>query len=277
MARVARLRTQTTTLSDAVTAYWAGRAGRDLSANTQRAYRHAHQALLDAVGPDQPITVLSGDTLREVLEQHWAGASPATWNARVSALQSLLAYSQRHGWLTDGSPILGHRRDSDGETRAIPYDDLAALLSRSDISLREMALWRMLYETAARADEVLALNIEDLDLPRTRATITGEGGRRHTIVWGGATAPLLARYLAKRRHGPVFLTQRRPNVIPADLDRCLATGRARLSRQRASAVFHQASGGWTLHQLRLSALAHLGGGGASAPLLEVNSGHNRPT
>jgi integrase len=30
--------------------------------------------------------------------------------------------------------------------------------------LRERTLWRMLYETAARAVEVLALNVEDLDL-----------------------------------------------------------------------------------------------------------------
>ena len=276
MARLAPLRTQTPTLSDAVTAYWAGRAERDLSLRTQRAYRHAHQALLEAVGSDQPTTVLSGETLREVLEQRWAGVSPATWNARESALQSLLAYCQRHGWLTDGSPTFEPRRHSrDGETRGIPYDDLAALWSRPDISLREQTLWRMLYETAARAGEVLALDIDDLDLPGTRAMITGKGGRRQTIVWGGATARLLARYLAGRRRGPLFLTHRRPNVIPADLDRCPATGRSRLSSQRAWAIFHQASGGWTLHQLRHSALTHLGEGGVSAPLLQANSRHNR--
>jgi integrase/recombinase XerC/integrase/recombinase XerD len=256
MARAAPLRTQTPTLSQVVTAYWAGRAKRDLPLNTQRAYRHAHQALLEAVGSDQPITVLSGETLREVLEQRWAGASPATWNARVAALQSLIAYSRRHGWLTDGSPTLERRRHLGGETRAIPYDDLAALWSRPDITLREQALWSMLYETAARAGEVLALDVEDLDLGRQRAIITGQGGRRETIVWGGATARLLAQYLAGRRRGPLFLTHRRPNVVPADVDRCPATGRARLSYERVWAIFHQASGGWTLHQLRHSALTH---------------------
>jgi integrase/recombinase XerC/integrase/recombinase XerD len=254
MSRLPRPRTQTPTLSDAVTAYWAGKAERKLSLNAQRAYRKAHQALLDTVGADQPVTVLCDETLRQVLERRWAGASPAIWNARVSALQSLVAFGQRHGWLADGSPALQCRPHPRQGTKAIPYDDLASLWSRPDISLREQTLWRMLYETAARADEVLALDVEDLDLPHRHAVITGKGGHRRTIVWASDTAGLLCRYLSSRRRGPVFLTHRQPNVIPPDVDRCPVTGRARLSYQRAWAIFHEASGGRTLHQLRQSAL-----------------------
>src|SRR5581483_2662966 len=148
MARVRSLRSPTLTLSDAVAAYWSSGAQRHLALNTQRAYRHAHHALLDTLGPDQPITVLSG-------------ASQASWNAQVTALRSLITYSQRHGWLTETSASLEPRRQSGGGTRAIPSDDLAALWARPDISLRDRTLWRMLYDTAARADEVLALDVED--------------------------------------------------------------------------------------------------------------------
>lgn len=35
--------------------------------------------------------------------------------------------------------------------------------------LREKTLWRMLYETTARAEEILGVNIEELDLARRRA------------------------------------------------------------------------------------------------------------
>jgi integrase len=247
MARVERPRTQTPTVADAVTAYWAGRAERNLSLNTQKAYRHAHQALLDAVGADEPVTVLSGAALSQVLEQRWAGVSQATWNARVSALQSLLAYCQRHRWLANGSPALEGRRHFRGETTPIPYDDLAALWSHPDIALRDKTLWRMLYETAARADDVLALDVEDLDLSGQRAMVTDKGGHRQTIVWGAGTARLLAGYLAGRRRGPLFLTHRQLS--------------GRLSYQRAWAIFHQASGGRALHELRHSAITHLGEGG----------------
>ena len=51
-------------------------------------------------------------------------------------------------------------------------------------------------------------------------------------------------------------------------------GRGRLSYQRAWSLFREASGGqWTLHQLRHSALTHLGEDGVSAPLLMAKSRH----
>ncbi|SHM24738.1 hypothetical protein SAMN05216499_109191 [Actinacidiphila paucisporea] len=41
------------------------------------------------------------------------------------------------------------------------------LIARRQVHLREKALWRMLFETAARVEEILAVNIEDLDLGST--------------------------------------------------------------------------------------------------------------
>ena len=41
---------------------------------------------------------------------------------------------------------------------------------------KERTLWRMLYETAARSAEVLALNVEDLDLPNRQAKVRRKGG-----------------------------------------------------------------------------------------------------
>ena len=59
----------------------------------------------------------------------------------------------------------------------------------------------------------------------------------------------------------------------AELDRS-PDGRGRLSYQRAWSLFREASGGqWTLHQLRHSALTHLGEDGVSAPLLMAKSRH----
>ncbi len=72
--------------------------------------------------------------------------------------------------------------------------------------------------------------------------------------------------------GPVFVTQRKARVqLPAaDLD---PSGRARLSYQRAAALFSGASGGATLHQLRHSALTHDAELGTGTPMLMARSGH----
>ena len=50
------------------------------------------------------------------------------------------------------------------------------LWRRDDVAVREKALWRLLYETAARAQEVLSLNVEDVDLENKRARVRSKGG-----------------------------------------------------------------------------------------------------
>ena len=199
--------------------------------------------------------------------------------------------------------VNGHERHREPRpaARAIAYEHLVALWSRPEIDLREKLLWHMLYDTAARANEILALNVEDLDPGRKRADITGKGGHRQTVVWASGTARLLPRYLpaatvdspcfrevhkcrwiverlavGPRRRGPLFIGHRQPNVIPAEHDRCPDTGHARLSYQRAWQLFHDNTADWTLHQLRHSALTHLGEAGVSTLLLQAKSRRQDP-
>jgi integrase len=109
--------------------------------------------------------------------------------------------------------------------------------------------------TAARSAEVLALDVEDLDLPNRRAKVRRKGGAADVIVWQTGTARLLPRLLKGRKSGLVFITERKARVqLPAaDLDE---RGHARLSYQQAAALFSAASGGATLYHLRHSALTH---------------------
>jgi integrase len=51
-----------------------------------------------------------------------------------------------------------------------------------DRSLRERTLWRMAYESAARSAELLALDVEHLDLPGRRAKVRRKGGAIDAIV-----------------------------------------------------------------------------------------------
>lgn len=157
--------------------------------------------------------------------------------------------------------------------RAIPYDDLAALWTRRDVSIREKALWRMLYDTAARANEVLTLNIEDLDLDDRSAITMAKSGHAERIFWATGTARLLPQLLDGRTSGPVFLTVRLPRQPMPTSDTDPTTGRVRLSYRRAAELFTDASGGWTLHQLRHSRLTHLAEENVDVSLLKAKSRH----
>ncbi len=145
-------------------------------------------------------------------------------------------------------------------------------------------LWQLLRETAARATEILSLDIEDLDLSLRRARVVSKGGAIEYVHWGTATARLLPRLLQGRTAGPVFLSDRRVPTsgprAPAAADICPTTGRGRLSYPRAEYLFKQASWahdphgqGWTLHQLRHSTLTDLAAAGRTAPELQAKSRH----
>ena len=179
----------------------------------------------------------------------------------------------RRGWLAvDPTDGLERRRERIDRTRALIRGQLERLFARRDLPLRERTLWRLLYETAARANELLALDVEDLDLANRRARVHSKGGAVEWVFWQTGSAQLLPRLLAGRSSGPVFLGDRRPTRAVAGLDLDPTNGRARLSYRRAAELF-QACTGWTLHQLRHSALTHAAEDGTNLPLLLARSRH----
>jgi site-specific recombinase XerD len=95
----------------------------------------------------------------------WDDAAAATWNRHLSALTSFTAWAGRQEILTaNPARRLKRRKPAPRGDRSIPRARLDKLLADDRHGLRERVLWRMLYETAARAEELLSLNIEDLDL-----------------------------------------------------------------------------------------------------------------
>ncbi len=150
----------------------------------------------------------AGEELAGLLEQLWGQCAPATWNRNRGAVAAWLSWCAASRLPAPVLPASAERRREHlNATRAAPRPAIDRALSRRDVPLREKTLWRMLYETA-RASEVLALNIEDLDLDARRAPIRSKGGDTEWICWG--TAHRLPRLIRGRQAGPVFLSERRP-------------------------------------------------------------------
>ncbi|MCP9619055.1 site-specific integrase [Nocardia otitidiscaviarum] len=221
-----------------------------------------------------------------------------TWNARRAAVARWLSWCAEQGWTAPSVPASAARStppDSDTPVRSRTAID--RLIARREIHLREKTLWRMLYETCARAEELLQLNIEDLDLAGRCAAVKSKGAKPRTrrrgaahhehvlenVYWDAGTARLLPRLIRDRTRGPVFVTHRRPgpgkNV--ADRDVCPNTGLARLSYDQARDLLDAATAvdgprtGWDLHELLHSGLTHLGESGASLLELMAKSRHRK--
>lgn len=246
--------------------------------NTRRGYTAALDRLVRDFGADTDVALLDPDRVSGWFVFVWGAKSPKTFNLRLTALASACAWWRKQEWLT-GDPLvrLQARPAPPDNSRAMTRDEVTELLD-SDAPLRERTLWRMLYESAARAEEILTLDIEDLDTVNRCASVVRKGGARDVIYWQTGTARLLPRLTGGRKRGPVFLTDRKakPSVALKDVDP--ATQRARLSYRRAATLFEEHTTGmkrgpFTLHQLRHSKLTHAAEAGASTPMLMALSGH----
>ncbi|MFD4427976.1 site-specific integrase [Nocardia sp. NPDC058497] len=151
-----------------------------------------------------------------------------------------LSWCAEQGWSVPAVPAEAARATPpESETPVRSRTAIDRLIARRELPLREKTLWRMLYGTCARAEELLQLNIEDLDLAGRCARVKSKGaklrtrrrGAAHhehvleTAYWDAGTARLLPRLIRGRTRGPVFVTHRR--AAGRDLTSLIGPGASR--------------------------------------------------
>ena len=178
--------------------------------NTRRGYTSVLDRLLAGLGASRPLAEISGEELAG-LRSPWGQRAPATWNRNRGAVAAWLSWCAANRLPAPVLPASAERRREHlNATRAVPRPAIDRALSRRDVPLREKTLWRMLHETAARASEVLALNIEDLDLDARRAPVRSKGGDTEWICWGYRHRAPAPRLIRGGRGQPVFLSDAGP-------------------------------------------------------------------
>jgi integrase len=282
LARVAAIRTGSVTLQAAADAFLS--SARCANPNTRRGYAGVIDNVIARLGADRALAGVADEEIGAVLTGLWGKGAASTWNRNRAAINSWLAWcTAKKRWPAPAVPAdCERRRENVDHTRDLSRAAIERQLSRRDVPLGEKTLWRMLYETAARASEILALNIEDLDLDDRKAPIRSKGGAIEWVYWGTGTAHLLPRLLrlpdgSARSSGPVFLSHRRPVPArrPGPRDVCPHTGRARLGYDRARVLLASYTG-WQLHQLRHSAATHLGDKKVPLQLIMAKTRHKSP-
>ncbi|MEE1829132.1 hypothetical protein PUR61_44255 [Streptomyces sp. BE20] len=197
--------------------------------------------------PDTPARLLAAADRR-------AGeADPRTLTRELAILRAATSWWRAQDWI-DTDPAAGLRPHTAHAAAPAPLtpEQLHTLFALG-APLREQTLWRLLHESGATAEAVLALDIDDLDLPGRRTRPPGP-----PLRWQTGTARLLPLLLTGRTAGPLFLTDRRAPAATPAADRCPHTGRGRLSYRRAAELFTARTtalspGGWTLRRLRPAA------------------------
>jgi site-specific recombinase XerD len=198
-------------LADFFTSYLPGT--RNVSANTIRAYRDSFSLLLRFLRDAKriPVEKIDLDALQAPMLIEWLDhldtarhCSPRSRNQRMAAIRSFLRYLAP----TDPVRVLQLQR-----VLAIPpcryicppvrYLDpalVAALLAEPDVSTsrgrRDAVLLSLLYDTAARSQEIIDLRARDLRLePPAQVALTGKGRKMRTVPLMPETVALLREYL----------------------------------------------------------------------------------
>jgi len=223
-------------------------------------------------GARSPVVLLSrldGDSseaaLREALGRRALMAvDRRTYEREVSILRNAAHWWAAQGWIGPEAEwaLKGHmelRRNALGKETSQQTDIDPDRVFALRAPLREQTLWRLIHESAAPVEHLLALDVSDLDLASRRVRRKGGPRREDRIVWGGRSAELLPLLTIGRTSGPLFLTERRAAKRVMKADRCPYTGRARLSGRRAAELFRAATleldpqgVGWNLRDLRVA-------------------------
>ncbi|MFE5565925.1 tyrosine-type recombinase/integrase [Amycolatopsis japonica] len=258
-----------------------GRSGRITSPETVRAYTSALPTAFARIGHLGELAVDGGgrERLHTNIRTAWGNAAPATFNAKRAAVASALAYFGDQDWLTDHTAVLtGLTRQPQpkpDDTRVRDRERIDRLIADKRRPLEDRTLWSMLYATAARAEEVLRLDIEHLDRANRRARTIRKGGKADDLLYDIRTARMLGQLIGRRTTGPVFLSTRvAPDdgtVLARDVDP--VSRRRRMTYRTAERHLGAATGGWELHDLRHSRLTHAGEDGATEADLMNLSGH----
>jgi site-specific recombinase XerD len=133
------------------------------------------------------------------------GMEGSSARARQLAVKRFAAWLTEEGEL-DSNPLLGLKppKIDTKVTNALTDDQLSALVKacagKRFIDRRDEALVRLMAETGLRASEVIALQLEDVDVYRGLAVVQrGKGGKGRVVPFSAQTGTALDRYLRMRR------------------------------------------------------------------------------
>jgi integrase len=156
----------------------------DLARSTRRVYRASLASLVAGLGPATAVGELSGP----MLAGWFRGRTPRRRRRPGTGNWPRSAPPLAGGAAAAGSPATRPATLSGAASGSTALGPSPAVSSRGCLpaAISRCAsepcggccrtLWRLLYETAARANELLALDVEDLDFANRRARVHSKGG-----------------------------------------------------------------------------------------------------
>lgn len=175
-------------LSSRIDAYLAALTARQYSPATVSTYAIDLAHLQERVGDVDPAGLVSHDIRRALSSLHARGQQPKTLARTLSAWRSFYNYLARLGQVT-ANPCLGLRAPKGARRlpNALSVDDMAQLLQGQQDdpwSLRDMAMFELMYSSGLRRAELISLDVGAVDQGEGEVTVTGKGRKTRIVPVG---------------------------------------------------------------------------------------------
>jgi site-specific recombinase XerD len=223
-----------------LTSYLPGQKG--YSTNTIISYRDTFKFLLSfieeryGISPEK-LTLQKFDDKKVLAFLSWLekerGCSPSTRNQRLFVIHSFVKYVQKNepAFLYMCQKILDidSKKTEESTISYIPPDEVAEILAQPDVNSRygrrDAVLLALLYDSAARVQELCDLRVRDVRVkPPYTVTLTGKGNKTRSVPIMRETADVIAKYLSENNltspesfDRPLFLNNQRGKLTRAGI------------------------------------------------------------
>ena len=255
---------------------------RGLSAHTVRSYKSDLAAFAEFAAAEK---VDSSDQLSLGLLRDWLydGAlrelAASTQARRVASVRAFCRWLTRETGVAD--PSLRLKAPKTGRTlpRVVGLGSMEELLAHlaeqretgDPTAIRDLAIIELLYASGIRVSELVAIDLDDLDLDRLTVRVTGKGSKERVVPFGVPASSALVDWL---RHGRTsFATEASGTAV------FLGVRGARLGVRQVytlvAELLSRAPGAGPAgpHALRHTAATHLLDGGADLRAVQEILGH----
>jgi len=226
--------------------------------NYRRDLEHIAAWRADAGRGADWLTLSTDEVRRYVAWRHRQGAGGKTLQRELSALRSLFKYLMREGRVAV-NPAQGIRAPKSERRLPVTFeaDSLCALLDHAEeeeaLALRDKAMIELFYSSGLRLAELVAVNLDDIDIEDASLEVLGKGAKRRRVPVGTQALAAIQRWrqvrglLANPEEPALFVSQRGRRIHPRTVELRLAQWAA---QQGAGRHLHP-------HLLRHSFASHL--------------------
>ena len=178
---------------------------RRLSPNTVAAYRRDLEALLGFVRREnlESLSALDSYHVRRFAAENFRqGLSPRSIARRLSAVRSLLGALVRDGVLEANVAVnVQAPKPSRRLPAALDADQVSRLLEHTGenvMTIRDRAMFELLYSSGLRLAELVGLDLDSIDLAERTCRVLGKGSKSRVVPFGKKALEALRQWLLAR-------------------------------------------------------------------------------